>query len=294
MARSARSPRTASGEPCCECGEKVPAHSRHCLVCGADNGCPNVRAAGSLMETAALGSRLSDAEISAEARGCRDLLERFGSAVTADSKAVIARDLTWLDNLTQSDSNVHASWAKQVFAGMRAPEDNDWDLNRTSVESAILPNYHSEISFCALSLDGLGMRAFGSFSITIKTSAIAARSSVFEENPFTFCRRHSVVAGDSPPPGYRADWQRRGDLARAKLHSRLEPNMTEADFASVLVSQGTGTGDGDFVEVHVFGGIHRRAIERVIAPQDLKRHDRALWRSVKRRLLELGVEVEER
>ena len=134
-----------------------------------------MRAANSLTGTAALGSRLGDAEISAQARGCRDLLERFGRAVTSESKVVIAR----LDNLTQSDSNIHSPWAKQVFAGMRSPEDNDWDLNRTSVESAILPNYYTEISFCALSLDGIGIKAFGSFSITIKSSAISARSSVF-------------------------------------------------------------------------------------------------------------------
>ena len=70
--------------------------------------------------------------------------------------------------------------------------------------------------------------------------------------------------------------------------------MTETNFSSVLVSQGVGTGDGDFIEVHVFGGIHRRAIERVIAPPALDRHDKAIWRSVKRRLLELGVEVDER
>ena len=66
------------------------------------------------------------------------------------------------------------------------------------------------------------------------------------------------------PPGFRAVWPKRDELATAKLGSWLRPGMKEEDFASVLLPPGTGTIDDDFVEVHIYDRIHRSAVDYVL------------------------------
>ena len=66
---------------CSFCKAPVPAEKRECQACGEDNGAPNVRLAQSEGERKVLARRLKDANVSAEARHCKDVLERFGAAV---------------------------------------------------------------------------------------------------------------------------------------------------------------------------------------------------------------------
>ena len=231
--------------------------------------------------------------MSAHARGCLDELNGFGAAVAAHSKVVVARSITWLDELSRSDGSLSVSFFQQVAAGMRVPEDNEWDRGRTAVEAMVFPNYNADISYAALTLDSLGVQYYGPYSVVLRAVHIEDRASVFDENPFLFMRHHSVMPGDPLPPGYRATWNERGELAKAKLHAKLAPGMATSDYARTLLNQGTADGNEDFIEVHIFGGIHRRAIEKVIGPSVMPRQDRPIWRSIKSRLIALGAEVEE-
>jgi len=52
--------------------------------------------------------------------------------------------------------------------------------------------------------------------------------------------------------------------------------------------------DDDFIEVHIWGPIHRTAIERVVGPKAKSREDRVLWNSLETKLSEVGAVLESR
>lgn len=275
---------------CQSCGGPVPASASRCPVCQADVGFPNVRAARADRETNALRQRVADALTSARARGCEAILAELASAV-GSSMALIARSLSVVLRLVSSDTELYPSYYLQVAAGTRIPEENYWDRRRGAVDQALFPNYAERITFAALSLDGLGLARYGAYAIVLREDRIEHRATVFEENPFAFFQRHRVVTGDPVPPGYRALWASRGQLAQAKLQYKLDPTTQSTEFAQILLTNGPTAKDDDFIEVHVFGPIHRRAIERVIGPKP-KKKDRALVRSLENKLHEVGARLE--
>jgi hypothetical protein len=59
-----------------------------------------------------------------------------------------------------------------------------------------------------------------------------------------------------------------------------------------LLSSGTGPEDDNFIEVHIFGPINRRAFERVVGPKPGNKDDSVLWRRVERQLREVGAVLE--
>jgi hypothetical protein len=277
---------------CPVCASPILPHLERCHVCGADVGFPNVRAAQQLAEQLTLESRLAAARTSASARGILPILEDFGRAVTT-SCAALARGLGALDSFVKSENTLYISFHGQVRAGSRIPEDNRWDKGRTAAESAIHPVCSEEINYAALSLDRFGVLWWGDYSIVLKEMHIARRASVFEENPFLFCERHRVIAGHSAPPGFRATWDHRDELAMAKLAHKIGPTTKPDHYPAILLSQGTSKDDADFIECHIYGPLHRTSIERVIGPRPKAGPDLIIWKSVAANLRKLGAIVEE-
>lgn len=284
--------RPAAPMDCPSCNLQIQNPGRYCPFCGQDIGFPNVRLAAEPSELDALELRLANARTSAEARGCLDVLEDFGRAVER-AQVVIARDISTVQSMLKNDNALYNTFHNQVQSGLRLPEDNSWDKGRDAAESTINPNFYRDINFAALSLNGKGVRSYGEYSVVLKDEFIRARTSFFDENPFTFCRRHKLIVGDAPPPGYRSTWNDRAKLAMAKLHPKLKGGTTQADYPGVLVDQGTSTGDADFIEAHIYGPIHRRAIEKIIGPKPTSKADGIILRSIIKTLRELGATFEE-
>ncbi|RYG57862.1 MAG: hypothetical protein EON56_01385 [Alphaproteobacteria bacterium] len=252
-----------------------------------------MRAANRTSEVSSLQERVRYAQVAARERGCADELEAFGTAA-ADAQAVMGRHLAALDSLVSSKQAAMISYYKMVRAGARLPENNEFDENRGRIDGTINPHgVHEEIQFAALSLDGRSVAWYGDYALTLREQMIASRSTVFEENPFRFCDKYPIPPTGSVPAGHRATWPRRGELAMAKLHPRIKPGMMESAFPAVLIEQGTKSADSDFIEVHIYGPIHARAIERVIGPVPKRAADRQIWKRVKRNLEALGALVEE-
>ena len=277
---------------CPECGASVPSHARYCSVCAADVGFPNIRFAERADEQKALNIRLQNAKTSAKARGVESTLEAFGVAV-ATSHTVLARDLGTLHSMLKSDNLLYISFHQQVRSHFRIPEDNKWDKGRAAAESTINPHFFDQINFACLSLDGIGTSGYGDYHITLKDKLVERRTTVFEENPFVFCERHRIIAGNAPPFGYRATWEKRGLLAMAKLQHNLSGTTTRDQFPGILVQRGAALGCGDFIEAHIYGPLHRATIERVIGPRPRRGPDLAIWKSVLKILREIGAAVEE-
>jgi hypothetical protein len=275
---------------CAQCGRVPALFERHCLACGSDVGFPNVRFAMSQEEQNALAARVLSARKVATENGTIGTLDDFGRAVS-QSRTIMVRYLTDLQRVVQQDRQLFVTYHKQVASGQRVPEQNEWDPARTAVESLIHPHYYNEISWAALSLNMLGATSYGGYHITLKEHFVAHRATVFEENPFYFCSRHQVVAGALPPAGFRATWEKRGDLAIAKLQPFITGTMQPSDFDALLLKDGAHTGDVDCIEVHIFGPIHRAAIEAVVCERPSNAADAAIWASVKGDLISLGATV---
>lgn len=275
-------------ENCKFCGETIPAIARSCPVCGEDAGFPNVRRAERAEEVAALARRLKEAFEAAAVRRSDTQLRAFELAVDG-SEAVMNRTLGALSAWVAQGGPLLTTFHSQVRSGARLFQDNQWDEQRTSAENTISPGYFEELNLSALCLNRLGMRHYGPYAVTLQTGFIANRTSVFEENPFLFNRRHTVYSGDKCPPGHRASWQNRSQLAAAKLASKINQDTTNSDFSSIILHEDTtNAGDDDFVEVHTYGPLHQRAIQHVEGFVPSRRADRALWNQVKRRLAALG------
>lgn len=284
----------AATEPTCdECGVPIPYAATQCVFCGFSVGFPNVRAAECSGEVEALHERVRQALVSADARKCRAELEEFGTAVSGSS-AVIACKLVPLSQLILASNAMMSTYYKMVEGGARLPENNGLDMVRGPMDAKVNPHdVHREISFAALSLDGRGVQWYGDYWLTIRSEAVTRKASVFEENPLTFCDRHTVSVTKPLPPGYRASWVRRSELAMAKLHPRIKAGMGQSDFPGVLMEQGTNSETSDFIEVHIYGPIHPKAVGRVVAKPPTARSEIAIWKKIKKRLIEMGAEVEE-
>jgi hypothetical protein len=276
---------------CKRCGKPVPAEKRECQTCGEDNGYPNVRLAETTEEISALDRRLHDAEVSAEARKCKDILDRFGVAVLG-SKAIISRSLVIVQDLIDSDRRTYTGYQRQLAYGARVAEDNEFDRIRTQVEVALFPNFHQDMLFGFLSLAGASLTGYGPYAMVLKDDMIAHRATVFEENPIQLTKKLRLALTDTIPTGYRATWARRDVLAKAKLHSEIDRNTPDAKFATILVNDRGETGNSDFIEVHIFGPLNRYTIERLIGPIPKTREDRLIWHRLERQLKVLGIAVE--
>ncbi|TJV70692.1 MAG: hypothetical protein E5X76_18005 [Mesorhizobium sp.] len=236
---------------------------------------------------------MQSAYSSAKAAGYETVLDDFGKVVATSSTAVIARPLMTLQRIVDNSNLLLMNFYKEVEAGGRTAENNDWDKGRGQIDGLINPNYYKELHFAALSLNGEGVRHYGDFHITLASNYISDRASVFEENPFKFGQRHKIVVGQSCPPGYRAPWGSRGKLAQAKLFPQLTKDSKEADYPAILINQATSRGEEDFIEVHIFGTIGAGTIERIVAYEP-KGHERHIWRALKRTLDAAGIAVEVR
>ena len=272
-----------------ECREPIARHSRICVVCGSDAGFPNVRASQEPNEKIALDKRLRAAQADAEQRGCGSHLEDFRQAVN-QSRAVLCRPIGKVAELLSSDNELYTTFYQSVESWARMPEDNEWDRGRGSVDALLFPHYHQEIRFAALSLDGQGMTGYGGLTMILSEVAIRARATVFEKNTIQFCRDHQVLAGGTAPSGYRAEWNDRGTLAAAKLYAKIAPETTADEFNGILMDS-SGATTADFIEVHIYGPLHRRAITKVIGKVPQRHADKVLLKSISAKLEAINIQV---
>jgi hypothetical protein len=276
-------------DKCGKCGSVVSLRLRDCPVCNTPSGFPNVKVADSAQEVGALTTRYENAKASAKARGVTAEVLSFEVAVATSSEAVMNRSLGALSTWINGQSELFYSFWHQVRYQGREPSETEWDKQRGAAEAAINPYYYEDLNFAALTLDGRGMSYYGPYSVILKSPVIEDRASVFDSNPFGFLKTHHVVFGQATPLGYRASWKQRGRLAVAKLQPAITPGQ---NFADVLMEPRRSEADCDFVEVHVFGPIHRLGIERIVGPQPKKRADRATWRQIVRQAAALGAKIE--
>jgi hypothetical protein len=116
---------------------------------------------------------------------------------------------------------------------------------------------------------------------------------VFEENSVIFFSKHfRRDLDDEPrlPRGYRATWGERGKLCVAKLAERIDAATSPGAYSGLLLRPGSTSEDGDFVEVHVWGPMTIRTVERVISNKPTRHTSRKIKnRATEQRLTKFGV-----
>lgn len=276
-------------DACQHCGFEVPLAWSYCPHCGRAGLFPNVRAAQSEDEVAALDHRYQHALQDAAARGALNTVTRFERAVATSSKAVMSRPLRELDRLASSDRELISTFYKLLGAEVRLPRGNDWDGLRRIADEVLFPGYREEIRFAALTLDGTGLSSYGECSFVLRDDMIAHRASIFEENSTVLLTRRRSY---EPPPGRRASWADRAKLCVAKLAPEIDADTPPDRFPSVLLRSGTKGADDHFVEVHIWGPLSLRSMDRVILATPRKRR-RAFRKELRDRLHGLDVELVE-
>ena len=279
--------------PHCKNKDPISSSSDSCPACQRELPAPNVRAASSEEEVTKLQERVKRAEEETFARGCRAILEDFATAV-AGSKTVVCRPLTEIKSLLSNPLSVYQSYYKQIGSKMRLPENNEYDRHRHAVDALFFPGYADEIVFGALSLDGIGVIKFGPHSMVLKDEMINHRATVFERNTIEFAHDNKLPVAEPIPSGYRTTWNKRHDLSKAKLYSKLDDTTTPEDYPGILLEQSSGMNSDDFVEVHIYKGFNRAAIAQVTLGAGSSAEDRLIIRSIKKAVEESEVELQER
>jgi len=223
----------------------------------------------------------------ASARGARGALEAF-EAVIATSKAVMVRPLSELDRLASSDKELVSTFYKLLGAEVRLPHGNEWDCLRRIADEVLFPGYKEEIRFAALTLDGIGLPSYGECSFVLRDDMIAHRASVFEENSTVFLRDRSFEL----TPGFRASWAQRAKLGIAKHAHEIEADTNPSRFPRILLWAGLKAEDDEFVEVHIWGPLSVRSMERVVLKASRK-YKQAFRRELRDRLRGMDVELVE-
>ncbi len=274
---------------CTNCREEVPDHVRSCVVCGTDVGYPNVRAALRDEELSALKLRVKEVEDDVSLRGCESVLAKFCQHA-AKSSAVVGCPLGKINDLLSSDKQLYETFYQAVGGESRLPEDNEPDKIRQAIDSLIFPYYAKNIRFGSLSIDLHGVLKYGPYFMVLRELAIKERATVFEENSIFFIKKHKIVPGDPLPLGHRTTWMNRSLLVAAKLGKRLTPSTTEGEFAQLLAN--SSIPEPDFIEVHIYGPIHRRAIQHVSGPEPREKADKVLLKSIGKKLRDIGATLE--
>ena len=195
--------------------------------------------------------------------------------------------------LLSSDNELYASFYDLVGMGARRPEDTVIELRRLITDDILFPHYRDKIRFAALSLDGRGATRWGECSLVLREKTIEDRTTVFEENSVGFTRKRKLgVEKPTVPPGYRAVWDRRDQLAAAKLEHALRPGMQPQAFAGVMLKEGSSPVDDDFVEVHIYGSLHRKNVARMTIRKPKRKADGAMLKQLEADLSEIGATIE--
>jgi len=279
---------------CDHCGHDFHISRQLCPHCARPALYGNVFAAEDPDEVAALRGRYDEARRAAQARGAGVLpaVESFETEVS-NSRAVVARPAGEFQRLSTGDNEIYATHYELIEAGVRFPSGNKWDALRPVADESLFPYYRDKIRFAALTLDCQGLPGYGQCFLVLRTDMIAHRASVYEENSVRFfSKRFRPGLDDEPrlPRGYRATWGERGKLSVAKLAEKIDASTPPGAYSGILLRPGSASEDDDFVEVHVWGPMTIRTLERVIFDKPTSRTARELTnRANKQRMAKFGV-----
>lgn len=249
---------------CTACRAKLSESLRNCPSCGIDAGCPNVRAANQRVELEALLKRFEQARDQAGKRGQDSEFHELQGLVAKSSCVVIAIRPEIAIQILKDDRLLYANYERLVGAEVRVPASPDDDSIRYAVAGKLFGSYANKIHYGVLSLDSEGVLNYGRVFLKLRDESVKYRTSFLHENSYSFVKKHNKSIFDAVPRGYRSGWSNRDQLACAKLEPALRSNMSQADYAHLLLVQGGERSKDDFIEAHIYGPFNAESIDSII------------------------------
>jgi hypothetical protein len=172
-----------------------------------------------------------------------------------------------LRELVSEPNALYSNYYLAAKGEVRAAAEAENDRQRRTVDAMLFGRYGDQIRFAALSLNGIGLKSYGkdglSYGLVLRDVAIANRATLLEENSYTFVKRHNLTAESVLPLGYRSSWEKRYELAVAKLSDSIWPNTSPSEYASILLYSTGDRATDQFIEVHIFGAFNISSISSV-------------------------------
>lgn len=252
---------SSSSSKCADCGSNVDELLRHCKTCGADLGCPNVRAAQKPEQCAALAERFSQAGQSASARGVKQQFDSFTDEVKKNSHVVVSMRPFAARNFLQDPREIYSNYERLVGAGCRTPASFVNDTNRSSVSGKLFGTTANEILYGVLSLNGWGLPSYGSVFLKLRDIAIKNRVTFLHENSYFFLQDQTF--SKAIPLGFTSSWENRNQLAATKIEPQLSQTDTQESIKKYILTQGTSREGDRCIEAHIFGTFNGEAIQSV-------------------------------
>ena len=194
------------------------------------------------------------------ANACDDLHRRSAAAqleelelLANSSLPVISMSFEACDDILRSGK--YHNYQERMAAGIRVPATPSDHANRQMVGEKLYPSFSQHIHYAVLSPDGHGLPTYGSVSLRwqVVDSYLLARSSLLEDNSFTFFEKHNLGRLHSlVPVGYQAVWEERAKLVVAKLAGSVSSATAMAQLPDLLLQRGESRPNDEFVEIAIF------------------------------------------
>ncbi|MBF0608435.1 MAG: zinc ribbon domain-containing protein [Magnetococcales bacterium] len=278
---------------CPECGRDVTNNDINCPSCKTTLAPVNVREVLRDTEQNALQRRYDEALQTAKNNGTYDNAMTFEGHLKK-SFAVINMKLEGLHSFITTKDDKYLPYARRVKAGEMESLEPEKDIFRKKVDKMLFGVDGSDICYAAISIDGTGVKKYGTYTICLSDKEISTRTTLLEEDSFDFVKRHKLTEHSKIPPGYRSLWADRHKLAVAKLARKLRKSFTDSEYANILVVNAESKDSYDCVEVHIYDGFSNDAVEKVYGPPPANVDEDILWSAVKGKLEIKGKQWSER
>jgi len=193
-----------------------------------------------------------------------EVLER----VAEHTAAVVNLPVGLAHGLFIGEIPLYSPYEQQLKGRLRTPAKPEDDRQRRAVGGLLYGSYGEDIVYAALSADGRGLSSYGLVHLELEEVCVAYRSTVLEENSYSFMKRHKVTPGRPLPRGYLARWQDRGRLAVAKLARNVSGDLDEEACRGLLLQSEGDRASDLFLEVHVYGTFDHQAVRSLALPGD--------------------------
>lgn len=90
----------------------------------------------------------------------------------------------------------------------------------------------------------------------------------------------------------RSSWERKHELAKAKLHYKITETTVPEDYPQILLQDdGSHTDGGDFIEVHIYKGFSKGAIKSISFQNIKHKEDKVIIRSLLKKIKNTEIEI---
>jgi hypothetical protein len=153
-------------------------------------------------------------------------------------------------------SGKYRNYDQRVESAEREPATAVNHADRAGVGERLFPSYAKHIQYAALSPHGRGLeQSYGPVALRwqVTREYLGRRSSLIEENSYTFFGKHALGRSSTPvPTGYQSVWEDRAKLATAKLAPQITPSTAVNDLESLLLRQGSDRYHDEYIEIAIY------------------------------------------